>query len=419
MKKLPIIFLLLVFAVSSVFSGGQQEADQQEIVLKALFMAQASYSEQNVRDMTNEFMEENPGVKVEVEFVPYEDLRNKTLLAYGSKDAYDVTLTDDIWFTEFVTKDMIHDISSDVPDKYKDGVLEGAWNVTKKNGKYYGIPWILDTMYLFYNTEMLSEAGYSGPPESLGEMLEMAETMKAEGIVDYPIVLSLGQAECLICVYSNVLEAVDGKFQDSQGNYILDTSGGVEALDYLLKLQDAEVLNPSSVEYFEEDVRRVFSAGDAAFALNWTYMYNLAKDPNESSVSDSVGISVFPGKEGVKDNAAMSGSMGLSISKKTDNYDEALAYILHLTSQEIQNKYSELQLPIWESSYDDPAVKQGQEEVVAAAKQALSILNTRPSDPNYQEISSTLQEYIQKALYGDLSSEMALKSAIEDIEKIK
>ena len=56
--------------------------------------------------------------------------------------------------------------------------------------------------------------------------------------------------------------------------------------------------NPNSREYLEEDVRKVFSNGDAAFALNWTYMYNLANDPKESKIAGKVGIVPAPGVAG-------------------------------------------------------------------------------------------------------------------------
>ena len=40
--------------------------------LNALFMAQAAYSEDDVRAMTADFEKANPGIKVNLEFVPYE-----------------------------------------------------------------------------------------------------------------------------------------------------------------------------------------------------------------------------------------------------------------------------------------------------------------------------------------------------------
>ena len=68
-----------------------------ETTLNALFMAQAAYSEADVRAMTDAFTAANPEVKVNLEFVPYEGLHDKTLLALGSGSGYDVVLFDVIW----------------------------------------------------------------------------------------------------------------------------------------------------------------------------------------------------------------------------------------------------------------------------------------------------------------------------------
>ena len=68
-----------------------------ETTLNALFMAQAAYSEDDVRAMTDAFQAANPDVKVNLEFVPYEGLHDKTVLAQGSGGGYDVVLFDVIW----------------------------------------------------------------------------------------------------------------------------------------------------------------------------------------------------------------------------------------------------------------------------------------------------------------------------------
>ncbi len=422
MKKLCLVFLcvLLSTSVMSVFAGGANEKpDSNVIELRFLAMAQAAYSEQNVNDMTADFMKANPNIKIYTEFVPYEELRNKTLLAYGSNNPYDAVLIDDIWYAEYVDNNMLIDITEDIPKSYKNGVLAGGWNFTTKNDKIVGLPWFLDTMYLFFNEDMLKKAGYDHQPTSLEEMVEMGRTIKTKGIVEYPFVFSLAQAEALICVYSNFLEAFNGSFQDDEGNYIIDTSG-LEALNFLLAIKDEGLLNPNSAEYLEEDVRRVFSSGDAAFTMNWAYMYALAVDPAESSLTkNSVGIMVLPGAKGIKASAAMSGSMGLSVLNKTEHPAEALAYIKYLSSKEVQDTYSNLQLPVWEASYDDPAIAAGREMLVGAAKKAFSIMNVRPSDPNYQEASAIFQQYIQLALFGDLSPEEALSMAVNKVREIQ
>ena len=422
MKKLLIMLLVTMCLVMPIFATAQAEdtPESKTITLHFLGMAQAAYSEQNVNEMTADFMKENPNIVVETEFVPYEELRNKTLLAYGSKTPYDVVLVDDIWFAEYNQKQLLNNISAMIPQSYKDGILNGGWNFVTKGGNVIGLPWFLDSMYLYYNKSMLKKAGFDNPPTSLEELYSMAKTIKDKKIVDKPIVFSLAQAEALMCVYSNILEAYGGTFQNEKGEYSLDSTGGLKALNYLVKLKNDGLLNESSLEYLEEDVRRVFSSGDAAFTLNWSYMYALAKDPAESQISpDDVGIMVLPGAKGIKKDAAMSGSMGLAVVSKTTNPDAALKYALYLCSKEVQDTYSNLQLPVWKASYDDPKIQEGRKDLVVAAKEAFSIMNARPSDPNYQEASSIFQEYIQNALYGEITPETALKEAVKKVNAIQ
>ena len=246
----------------------------------------------------------------------------------------------------------------------------------------------------------------------------MARTLKEKGIVEYPFVFSMAQAEALICVYANFMEAMGRDFQDADGKWIVQESG-LDPLNLLIDMLNEGLINPNSTEYLEEDVRMVFSSGDAAFCLNWMYVYDLAKDPAESSLDpDAVGVMVLPGSEGVKEHAAMSGSMGLSVMSNSAHPDEALLYVEYLTSKELQDKYSNLQMPVWTASYDDPAIIEGREELAEAAKLAFDVMNARPSVPNYQEASAILQADIQSALLGDISAEDALADAVEQMNNL-
>ena len=110
--------------------------------------------------------------------------------------------------------------------------------------------------------------------------------------------------------------------------------------------------------------------------------------------------------------------MGLSVVSKTKHPKEALEYILYLCSKEVQDKYSNLQLPVWTASYDDPAIIAGKEELAATAKIAFNIMNARPSVASYQEASAVLQQYIQKALYGELSPQEALRKAVAEMSRM-
>jgi multiple sugar transport system substrate-binding protein len=85
-----------------------------------------------------------------------------------------------------------------------------------------------------------------------------------------------------------------------------------------------------------------------------------------------------------------------------------------MTSQSVQNQYAKLSLPIWATSYDDPAVTKDQEELIGAAKHALAAMFPRPSTPKYQELSTALQQAIQESLLGQSSPDDALKTAAKN-----
>jgi ABC-type sugar transport system, periplasmic component len=403
--------LLLGAALATVAFAGHAHA---ETTLNALFMAQAAYSEDDVRNMTAEFTKANPDIKVNIEFVPYDGLHDKTVLAQGSGGGYDVVLFDVIWPAEFATNNVLVDISDRITEEMKNGVLPGAWTTVQYNGKSYGMPWILDTKYLFYNKEILEKAGISNPPATWAELAEQAKTIKEKGLLEHPIVWSWAQAEAAICDYTTLLSAYQGTFLDEAGKPTFQTGGGLEALKYMVDLYASGLANPNSKEFLEEDVRGVFQNGEAAFALNWTYMYNLANAGDDSKVAGKVGVVAAPGVEGKSEVSAVNGSMGLGITTTSQHPDEAWKYIVHMTSQGVQNQYAKLSLPIWASSYSDPAVTAGQEELIAAAEKGLAAMYPRPTTPKYQEMSAALQQAIQEALLGTSSPEDALKAAAEN-----
>lgn len=402
--------VLSTTALASVLALGAAVAHG-ETVLNGLFMSQAAYSEADVRAMADAYTVANPDIKINLEFVPYEGLRDKTLLAQGSGSGYDVVLFDVIWPAEYAANKILLDVSDRVTPEMRAGVLPGAWTTVDYQGRQYGMPWILDTKYLYYNREILEQAGIAAPPKTWTELNDQAKIIKDKGLVEFPIVWSWAQAEAVICDYTTLLSAFGGSFLDDAGKPAFISGGGLAALEYMKASLDSGLTNPNSKEYLEEDVRRVFSNGEAAFALNWTYMFNLANGGDDSKVKGKVGVVAAPGVEGVSEVSAMNGSMGLGVTATSANPDAAWDFVAYMTSQPTQNTYAKLSLPIWASSYTDAAVSAGQEDLIAAAGVALAAMYPRPTTPKYNELSALLQVAIQEALLGVNSPADALANA--------
>ena len=359
--------------------------------LNALFMKQAAYSDTDVKSMTEQFQKQNPGIKVNLTFVAYEALHDK-IVAAAPAGTYDTVLVDVIWPAEFASKKMIVDITDRFPESERSKIFAGALKTTEYDERYYGVPWILDTKYFFYNKKMLGEAGVS-PPDTWDAVVGAARALKSDGVVEYPLIWSWAQAEALICDYTTLLGAYGGKFFDESGEPAFNSGGGLQALEFMRMTLDEKLSNPASTESLEEDVRRIISQGEAAMALNWTYMFALANDPNESQVAGQIDIAHTP--KGPAGAPGVNGSMGIAISNGSQNQDAAWKYIQFMTSQKIQNQYAKLSLPIWKSSYDQEEVVQALPQVVPVAKEQLNDMILRPVVTNYNDVSHTLQVEIQ------------------------
>ncbi|ENZ7193067.1 extracellular solute-binding protein [Klebsiella variicola] len=388
-----------------VISGSVSAATQ----INALFMTQAAYSENDIRAMTSDFEKQHPDVKVNLEFVPYEALHDKIVAARGAGgNGYDVVLFDAIWPAEFSRYDLLQDVSSRIAADEREKIFPGAMNTVVYQGKTLGMPWILDTKYLYYNKAMLDKAGIKTPPASWQQVMDDAKVLKDKGIVKYPLVWSWSQAEALVCDYTTLVSGFGGSFYQN-GKLDFSTPASLKAVTLMKTSLDQGLSNPASREYLEEDVRKAFSNGDAAFALNWTYMYNMANDPKQSKVAGDVGIVPAPGDTPDKPGA-VNGSMGLGIAKASQHPEEAWQYIHYLTSQPVQDKYAKLSLPVWKASYQDPAVAKGQESLMAAADKSLNVMLSRPETADYSRLSNTLQQQLQSVLQGKATPDVALKA---------
>jgi multiple sugar transport system substrate-binding protein len=300
----------------------------------------------------------------------------------------------------------------DVTDRVEalelDDIYQGALDATKYEGKYYGMPWLNDVKYMFVNTELLAQAGIEEVPATWDELIADAQAVKDQGICEYPIVGCYAQAECLICDYTCIAGSFGGAFVDENNEPTLNSEENVAALDFMAKTLADGLCNPKSLEMIEDDVLSTFAAGNAVFAINWTYQYAAMNDESQSSVVGQGVISPIPGTDKAE-SATVNGGMPLMITAGCQHPDEAWDYMLFLASKDMQAKYCANALPIWKSLYTDENVKAtAGEEVVAASQIQFDYIVNRPMVPYYNELSTAMQSEIQLVLLGQKTAQEAL-----------
>ena len=404
MKRILAFAFVLVLVLSlcsvSVFADG--------VTLNALFMKQAGYSEDDVTAMTQAFTEAT-GIQVNPTFVAYEELAPKILTSAAS-GGYDVILGDCIWPAQFAKAGLVLEVTDRLSEVDLDDIYQGALDATKYEGKYYGMPWLNDVKYMFVNMELLKQAGVETAPTTWDELIADAKLCKEQGICEYPIVGCYAQAECLVCDYTCIAGSFGGTFVDADNNPTLNSPENVAALDFMAQTLTDGLCNPKSLEMIEDDVLSTFAAGNAVFAINWTYQYASMNDESASSVVGQGIIMPIPGTDKAQ-SATVNGGMPLMITAGCKNPDEAWDYMQFLASREMQAKYCANALPIWKSLYTDPQViETAGEAVVEASQIQFDFIQNRPMVPYYNELSTSMQTELQLVLLGQKTAQEALDS---------
>ena len=378
------------------------------MTLNVLLMQQAAYSASDIQAMDDAFTKAHPNITVNPELVAYDSLHDKIVTAQvGGSGKYDVVLMDTPWPAELVKANIVSDITSKVPADFTSGVFDSAWTAAKYNGKVYGVPWINDTKFLFYNTDMLTKAGITAAPKTWDEVEADAKLIKATG-VKYPMTASWKQAEAVICDWTQLSAAFGSSdFVDANGKALFNQGGGLAALTFMRRLIDEGLVDPASLSQTEDDVNSVMSAGQAAIALNWTYGLSVMNDPSKSTVAGKIKVVPSPG-EGSVTTSGVNGGMSLAVTTTTKHPNEALAYALFLASESSQEMDVANALPMWKASFDKADVTKGNPDLFAAAKIQFAGLVARPVVPYYTKLSNALQDAIQQTLLAKMDPQQAL-----------
>jgi multiple sugar transport system substrate-binding protein len=402
----------LYLAACGGSSGGASSSGAGKVTLNNLFQQQAGYSAADIAGMTAAFEKANSKIKVNNTLVAYEALHDK-IVAAAPAGTYDVVLGDVIWPAEFGSKQIVQDITDKVKALPTSQVFPGALVMANYKDRYYGMPWILDTKYLFANGTLLKKAHVN--PASLGTwngVVAALQQLKAKGVAKHPWMGSWQQAEGIVCDYAQLLGAFGGKFLDASGKPAFQTGGGVAALQFMKMLLDQGLADPASTTTDEAGVLKAFGQGHIALNLNWTFQLAGAKDPKQSLVSKDEIMILHTPKGTAATAPGCNGGQPLMIAAGSKHPNEAWEYIKFMTSQPEQNQYVADSLPIWSSSYDDlTVIKNAGPQLVSVAKTELPNMILRPQVANYNAASHELQVQIQNALLGRKSPQDALNAA--------
>jgi multiple sugar transport system substrate-binding protein len=403
---LLVIGLIAVAACSSGSSGGVSGAGSGTIQ----FATQGLGSE---GDATNkvvaDFEKANPSIKVTIlnlspsANTAYQQLTQRFIAGSSTPD---VVTADVIWPATFAKSGWIMPVNSFNPNTAN--FFPGQVQAGTYNGKLYGVPWFINAEGVYYRTDLITNA-----PKTPDELTAAAKTaMSKDPTIKIGLAYEGAKYEGVVTSFLNFA----GGFGGSLDLNHLNTTQNVQALTYMRDVIYSQKISPQSVTAWQEsDVQQAYMGGQAAFAMNWPYIYSLA-EASGSALKGKTGWIPFPA--GTKTPKAALGGDSLVINAKSQNSSAAWKFIQFLLNdqEQIARAVSAGDPPAVQSSYNSSLYSQA--PYYQQEKAVFNVATPRPVTPYYPRVSDVLQTEINATLANQKTPQDALSSAQSQIKTI-
>lgn len=371
-----------------------------------------------VRQLLPEFERLNPGLRVEVQQIPWSAAHEKLLTAYAGEAMPDVFQLGNTWIPEFVALRAIDALdAARVPEaiRARADYFAGLLATNEIDGRLYALPWYVDTRLLFYRKDILAQAGFSGPPRTWREWSDaMARIKTLPGGERYALLLPMNewQVPAILGLQAGAgLLRGGGRFGDFQSPAFR------RAFDFYLDLFRRGYA-PALAEAQIANLYQEFARG--YFAMYITGPWNIGEFRRRlpEAMQGQWATAPLPAPDGEYPGLSLAGGASLALAQSSAHKAEAARLIEFLSAPERQVAFHRLtgDLPTRRSAWDAPELAGS--DKAQAFKAQLERVAATPKLPEWERIASKLAHYAEKAVRGELSPDAALAGLDAEVDRI-
>jgi multiple sugar transport system substrate-binding protein len=371
-----------------------------------------------VAELVADFERENPGIRVEVQQIPWSAAHEKLLTAFVGGSTPDLAQLGNTWIPEFVALNALAPLTPWIDESATvrpDFYFPGIWSTNVVAGTPYGIPWYVDTRLLFYRKDILAEAGYSAMPATWAEWrAAMDATKRLVGADRYAIFLPLNEwAQPVILGLQNGSPLLADEW--SRGAFAEPAFRDAFAF-YLDLFRDG--LAPPVGNNEIANVYQEFARG--YFAMYVTGPWNLGEFKRRlpPEMQGAWATASFPGPDAAHPGVSLAGGSSLVLFANSAHQETAWKLIEFLSAPAQQLRFYALtgDLPARVAAWEDSALT-GDPNIRAFRDQLLHVVPT-PMIPEWEQIAMRVQERAEMAARGAAPADTVLALLDEDVERI-
>lgn len=194
--------------------------------------------------------------EVTAKYVPFADFKKQLSVGASADELPDIAILDSPDHASYATMGIFEDLTGkfDVDSYY-----DGAVNSCTLDGKLYGVPFGVNCLGLYYNEDMLNEAGCS-VPTTWDELMETAKAVTTDSVS--------GLAFCSVQNEEGTFNFTPWLWSTGASSYEMDSEGGIKALTFTKELIDSGVMSKECTNWTQGDVMNQFIAGNVAMMVN-------------------------------------------------------------------------------------------------------------------------------------------------------
>ena len=346
-----------------------------------------------------EFEKANPDIKVKRTTFAFADLSKSILQGSVGGQVPDVAVVDVVDNQNFASLGMLKDLSNDGINK--SDFFEGPWSSVVYEGKTYGIPLNSNNLALYYNKQMLKDAGVEVPTDwaSLKEVAKKTTKGDVKGIAISAVKSESATFQILPFVWQT-----GGDLKDY-------ATSGATALAYLRGLIDDGSMSEAVTNYTQEDARTQFITGKSAMMINGPWeLATLTKD-----AQFDWDVAPLP-----KDKRAATsmGGENVVVMNGAKQSDAAVKLAKYLTSAEGAKIYCDGSGQLSSRPDLKGKLKLSEDAKNKVFESQLADAHARAYGKDYPKISEAIQLSMQEALTGASTPEAAAKKAADSINPL-
>lgn len=357
------------------------------------------------------FEKANPSIKVKIDVLSpnsttyLQQLQQRFIAGSGTPDVFESDVTYPAKFAQAGWVKSLSSLHPNMSQFFSTEVAAGTYN-----GKAYAIPWFDNPEGLFYRTDLIKKA-----PTSPAQIVSDAKAaMAKDKSLKEGIAFEGAKYEGAITAFMTV----DGAFGGHLTAKSVNTSANVAALKWLHDAIYVNKIAPAAVTGWQEgNVQQEFTAGHAAFAINYPFVASVDASTKSSPAYGHTGYIPFPAGPGGRPGSALGGEM-LAINAKSSNVAAAWKLIQYLTSPAVEIKRAI-------ATGDPPSLPSAYTKALLAKApyfKEVKVLNgyaqPRPVSPKYLQISVDLQTAFSSVFANTSSAASAMKSAASQIRSL-